>query len=443
MHDVIAFDLFAGRQRRRKVLLLQSLVGPLFHRIGLALQRQGVDVRKINFNGGDKLFWGFSNGGIDYTGTEAEWPNFLKRILREEEITNVLLFGDCRPLHRAAVLVCRDLNVPVHVFDEGYIRPDWVTFEHGGVNGYSQLPRDPAYYLACAKMLAQVPAHSPVPFSFRRRSGEAILYDLANMLLRWQFPHWRNHRPWSPLHEGLGWLRRFSGARTAAARSAAILAKLAADGTPYMLFPLQLGSDAQIRFHSPYKSMQVAIENVIKSFAVYAPPDLRLVIKEHPLDNGLSNWRALIATLAEAHNVAARVDYVESGDIALIVRSALGLITVNSTTGTLALACGVPVITLGYAVYDMPGITHQDGLETFWHAPSKPDEEIFAAFRSVLIDRCLVPGGFFSDQALDITVEGVVNRLMESCQADFAFVDFVKVVSAPYVTNAAQLVSTA
>ena len=93
---------------------------------------KNVDVRKINFNGGDKLFWGLSRGGIDYTGTEADWPKFLMKTICEGGITDVMLFGDCRPMHRAAVLVCRELNVPVHVFDEGYIRPDWVTFEHGG-----------------------------------------------------------------------------------------------------------------------------------------------------------------------------------------------------------------------------------------------------------------------------------------------------------------------
>jgi capsular polysaccharide export protein len=439
MHDVIAFDGSEYRRRHPKVLLLQSLVGPFFHRIGLALKRNGVDVHKVNFNGGDKLFWGLCDGGIDYRGTEAEWPKFLRRTIHEGGFTDVLLFGDCRPVHRAAVLVCRDLNIPVHVFDEGYIRPDWVTFEHGGVNGYSQLPRDPAYYLAQAKMLGPLPPNAPVPFSFRRRSGEAILYDVANFLMRWRFPHWRNHRPWNPMQEGLGWLRRLSGRRAAILRSTAILAELEVKNTPYMLLPLQLCSDAQIRFHSPYENMRVAVEEVIKSFAAHAPPTLRLIIKEHPLDNGLSDWRALIATLAAAHNVADRVDYVEAGDIALIVRSALGLITVNSTTGTLALASGVPVITLGYAVYDMPGITHQDGLEAFWRSPSKPDKEIFVAFRCVLIDRCLVPGGFFSDVALNITVEGVVSRLLASYQSDFAFSAFDAVISAPYATDAVRL----
>jgi capsular polysaccharide export protein len=436
MHDVITFDRAASC---RKVLLLQSLVGPFFHRIGVALRRKNVDVRKINFNGGDKLFWGLSRGGIDYTGTEADWPKFLMTTICEGGITDVMLFGDCRPMHRAAVLVCRELNVPVHVFDEGYIRPDWVTFEHGGVNGYSQLPRDPAYYLARAKTLAPLRPHAPVPFSFRRRSLEAIVYDVANFALHWRFPHWRNHRPWNPLHEGLGWLRRLASARSAKALSAAILTKLEVAGTPYMLFPLQLCSDAQIRFHSPYRNMQAAVEEVIKSFAEHAPPGLHLVVKEHPLDNGLSNWRKLVAKLAKAHNVADRVEYVEAGDIALMVRAAHGLITVNSTTGTLALACGVPVITLGYAVYDMPGITHQNGLKTFWNSPSKPETDIFAAFRNVLVDRCLVPGGFFSDLALDITVEGVVNRLLQSREVNFAFADIGAAMAAPYLPKAAQL----
>ena len=65
---------------------------------------------------------------------------------------------------------------------------------------------------------------------------------------------------------------------------------------------------------------------------------------------------------------------------------------------------------LGDAIYDMVDITFQDGLDAFWQRPTPPDPDTFAAFRRVLIDRCLIPGGFFSDEALDKVVQHAIAR---------------------------------
>lgn len=395
---------------RRNVLLLQGLMGPLFRRVGQALLRDGYGVHKVNFNGGDRLFWRLPHG-IDYRGTPEDWPATLARLIAELQITDVVLFGDCRPLHMAALGVCRDLHVPAHVFEEGYIRPDWVTLELGGVNGHSTLPRDPAWYLAEAARLPPAPEHHPVPSSFRRRAIEGLLYNAADVLTRWHYPHWQNHRPWHPLVEGMGWLRKLLRRETARARTHDTLADLAANPAPYMLFPLQLDSDAQLRLHSSFAGIADALRLVIGSFAAHAPADLRLVIKEHPLDNGVRDWRLEALTLAQQHNIADRILYLDGGDIVPVAERAKGVVTINSTSGTLALALGVPVIALGQAVYDIEGITYQGRLDDFWAAPGTPDAATFAAFRRVLIDRCLVAGGFFSREALDKVTQGVVARL--------------------------------
>jgi capsular polysaccharide export protein len=394
----------------RNVLLLQGLMGPLFRRVGQALRRDGYGVHKVNFNGGDRLFWRLP-GGVDYRGTLENWPATLTRLIADLQITDVVLFGDCRPMHMAALAICRDLHVPVHVFEEGYIRPDWVTLELGGVNGHSTLPRDPAWYRAEASALPPAPEHHAVPSSFRRRAIEGLLYNAADVLTRWHYPHWQNHRPWHPLVEGMGWLRKLGRRKTMAARAHVVLADLAARPEPYMLFPLQLDSDAQIRLHSSFAGIADALRLVISSFAANAPADLRLVIKEHPLDNGVRDWRLETMTLARQYDVADRILYLETGDIVPVAERARGVVTINSTSGTLALALGVPVIALGQAVYDIDGITFQGTLDDFWRDPGVPDMATFAAFRRVLIDRCLVAGGFFSDEALDKVTQGVVARL--------------------------------
>lgn len=400
----------APRPARRSILLLQGLMGPLFRRLGQALRARGHCVHKVNFNGGDWLFWRLP-GGIDYRGSPADWPDALAGMIAAHGITDVVLFGDCRPLHMAAIHTCRALGTPVYVFEEGYIRPDWVTFEAGGVNGHSSLPRDPAWYRAEAARLPPAPEHHQVPSSFRRRAAEALAYNAADVLSRWRYPYWQNHRPWPALVEATGWVRRLRHRDEAAGRSRRVMDALAQGGDPYVLFPLQLDSDAQIRLHSPFAGISDALRLVIDSFAVHAPAPLRLLIKEHPLDNGVRDWRDEAASLAALYGVEGRIDYLESGDIVPVARGARGMVTINSTSGTLALSEGVPVIALGQAIYDMAGITFQGTLDDFWRDPGRPDAETFAAFRRVLIDRCLVPGGFFSEEALGQVTQGVLARL--------------------------------
>lgn len=398
---------------RRRVLLLQGLMGPLFRRLGQGLMRAGHSVHKVNFNGGDRAFWRLP-GGIDYRGTKADWPAALCSLIKQHEITDVILFGDCRDYHQVARDVCRQLNIRVHVFEEGYVRPDWVTLEEGGVNGYSSLPRDPAYYRHKAASLPPVPSHNRVKSSFRRRAWEGFLYNAADVLTRWRYPHWDNHRPWHPLVEGMGWARKLWRKREREAASADLFGQLEASRATYFLFPLQLDSDAQIRIHSPFVGIADAMKTVIQSFAIHAPSDVRLLIKEHPLDNGVRDWEQVAADIASKYKVADRVDYVVGGDIEAIIARARGMVTVNSTAGTLGLAKGLPVLALGDAVYDMPDLTSQDGIDAFWQQPTAPDSETFAAFCRVLIDRCLIPGGFFSEDALDKVVNHALARF-EGC----------------------------
>lgn len=394
---------------RRTILLLQGLMGPLFRRLGQELIRAGHQVHKVNFNGGDRLFWRLPNG-IDYRGSLGAWPEALGRLIETHGITDVVLFGDCRDHHIAAIGVCRQLDVPVHVFEEGYIRPDWVTLELGGVNGHSSLPRDPAWYRETAAALPPVPPHDQVPSSFRRRAAEGLLYNIGDVFTRWYYPHWTNHRPWHPLVEGMGWMRKLRRRKEREASAAQLMARLEALAEPYFLFPLQLDSDAQIRLHSPFAGIAHALRRVIGSFAEHAPKDVRLVVKEHPLDNGVRDWRQETADMAALFGVADRVDYLAWGDIVPVTRRARGVVTINSTSGTFALAEGLPVVALGQAVYDIPDITFQGGLDAFWQNPVAPDAATFAAFRRVLIERCLIPGGFFSEQALDKVVRHAIAR---------------------------------
>ena len=393
----------------RTFVFLQGLASGFFEQLGERLTSRGHRVVRVNLNGGDWVFWNRPDG-VNFRGRAANWPTFFADLAQARGATDVVLFGDCRPMHRAAIQVAKELRLAIHVVEEGYLRPDWVTIEQGGVNGHSSLPRDANWYRETAATLPPVVEIEGIPSSFRRRAFADLSYNVGAMLLFWLYPFYRTHRPWHPLVEYVGWAGRLLGQSRAESRAAVAVQRLET-GTPYFLFPLQLDCDSQIRLHSSFSGMREAIATVLASFAVDAPAGTLLAIKEHPLDNGLINWRRVVADVAGQHGIADRLVFLEAGNIDVLVQKSAGVVTVNSTTGTLALAVGVPVITLGSAIYDLQGLTYQGELRAFWLHPTPPDADLFDAFRRVLAHRCLVRGGFFSDRGLTLLTDGAVARI--------------------------------
>jgi capsular polysaccharide export protein len=395
---------------RRRFLFLQGVPGMFLHRLGLALADRGHGIQRINFNGGDRLDWP-SLPAADFRGKATAWPAFLQRVFLEHAPTDIVLHGDCRPLHRVAIELAERRGIAVHVFEEGYLRPDWVTLEIGGVNGYSRLPRSAGAYLAAAERLPGLPAVAHVPPTVRSRAGLCIAYGAACLAMRPWFWRYATHRGWSLPHEAAGWLKRMARAPLVQRRSRAAIARAFAAPGGFFLLPIQMDNDSQILCHSDLGGMMHAIRLVVASFARHAPPDAVLAVKEHPLDNGVIDWRAVARAAARDAGVADRVVTIEDCDLRVLLDRALGMVTVNSTSGTFALAAGVPAIALGRAVYDLPGLTHQGSLESFWRSPEPPDARLFGAFRSVLAHTCLVEGDFFTPGGVERAVAAAVPRI--------------------------------
>ena len=362
---------------------------------------------RINLCGGDRHDWpGFA---VNYRGTIRNWPTFFDDFIVEHDVTDVVLFGDCRPMHASAHGMAQLRGLRVHVLEEGYIRPDFVTLEQGGVNGHSPMPRDPNWIRAEASRLPPESSGAGVPSSFRRRVNETVRHLLATSLARPLFPFYRKHRPLSSATEAFGWVLRATVGASNRRRSAEVFAGL--EGARYFLVPLQLNSDYQIRVHSPFGDMRAALRFIVKSFAKAAPADTHLLVKRHPLDAGLVPWRRITAKLARACGVGSRVHFITDGDIAAVLEPSLGTVMVNSTVGTLALNSGKPVAVLGHAIYDIEGVVHSGPLEDFWVDPTPPDPDLWTAVRRVIIDRSLIRGSFLSEEGLAMLVENAIPRL--------------------------------
>ncbi|HVV27652.1 MAG TPA: capsular biosynthesis protein [Rhizomicrobium sp.] len=381
-----------------------------FSRLGRELARRGHAVHRINFNAGDRLYWRLP-GSADYRGSLKHWPQFLEKCLSAWGITDIVLFGDWRPLHAEAIRIAARHGIAVHVFEEGYLRPDWVTLERGGVNTNSSLPRDPAWFRREAAALPAWRDGVAVAGDFATRAALDVVYHVWSFLFAWLYPRYRTHLPLHPFREYLGWTGRFLRRRRQARESNRQLDSLAAGGRPYFLFPLQLDTDSQLRLNSPHRRLAPVIEEVLTSFARHAPGEMSLVLKEHPLDPQVVDWQAMARTFASRLGIEDRVFYLRSGDIMLLTAHSRGVVTVNSTCGMLALSRGVPVMTLASPVYDIPGLTFQLGLERFWTEPSGPDPALFDAFRRVVVHRTQINGGFYCAPGTRLAVEGAALRL--------------------------------
>lgn len=398
--------------KKRSFLLLQGPCTPFFQRLALGLQAQGHRVTVINFNGGDTLF----RRGLKRIAFRAplnELPSFLEEVWQRHGITDQLLFGDRRAVHRSALLAARRNGIRNHVFEEGYLRPFWITHEREGVNGHSLLPREPEWYRHAAAQLGPLPPAMRFRSSFKVRATQDVIYHLAGLYNPLGFRHYRNHAPVTAPREYMGYIRRFLKLRLQRhyARDTTTIAWLNHQAEPYFVLPLQLNGDAQIRDHSEFKHMPQVIERVMTSFAQYAPPSARLVIKNHPLDMGLVNYPAIIATLAKQLELEGRVDYLETGNLDALLTHATGVVTVNSTTGLVSLEHGCPTLTLSDPIYAMPGLTHQGELDSFWQQPTPPQHDLFHAFRSTLLHTVQVNGGFYCATGTQLAVTNTLTRL--------------------------------
>jgi capsular polysaccharide export protein len=393
-------------KHQRAFVFLQGPPGPLFRQLGAAIAAAGIPVYRINLSGGDRYDW--PDGAIDFRGRFSEWPVFFDKFLRERGITDLVLFGDCRPHHVSAHGMAAVRGVRTHVLEEGYLRPDWMTFEQEGVNARSTLSRDKTWFRQEAMRLPPEPKLPRITASFRRRVRDSYWHFHHVLDGRFRYPHYRSHRSGSILMEGIGWAWKLASWRLREEKAASTLQHI---GTPLFLLPLQLSGDYQIRAHSPFPDMQSAATYVIESFAAHAGPDAHLLLKAHPLDSSFYNWRKFVRRHAERLALNGRLHFVDGGDLQDLVKVARGLVCVNSTSATLALAAGTPVCTVGEAIYDMPGLTHQEHLDRFWARPTPPDTGLYPAFRRVLVDRCLVRGGLASESAVTTLIESILDRL--------------------------------
>jgi capsular polysaccharide export protein len=397
----------------RRFLFLQGPHGPFFRRLADALASTGAQSWRVGFNQGDRTFWP-GDGYIPHRAGPADWAAHLDRILDDKAITDIVLYGDTRPVHAQAVAAAHAHSLTVHVFEEGYLRPYWVTYERGGSNGHSRLMQMSLADITrrhpdLSAGLTEVP---PVWGDMRQHMFWGAIYHGLVMLGARRYPGHQPHRALTVAQEFQLYLRRLLLLPLHRWERMLATRRIRRGRFPYHLVLLQLEHDASFQAHSPFSTMAEFLELVVKGFATGAPSHHHLVFKAHPLEDGRTPLARDIHNLATAHGLGGRIHFVRGGKLGRLLDTAETAVTVNSTAGQQALWRGLPVRIFGQAIYGKPEFVSIQPLAEFFANPRRPDLAAYRAFRAYQLATSQLPGGFYSSAGRQRLLRSVVDRML-------------------------------
>lgn len=398
----------------RRFLFLQGPHGPFFDRLARMLRAAGAECWRVGFNRGDQAFWRDPGSFMAFTADPDTWPAHLTGILDDKGITDIVLYGDTRPIHAEAVVAARARGIGVHVFEEGYLRPYWVTYERGGSNGNSRLMEmDVAYmHTALANAEADIPEAPAHWGDMRHHIFYGALYHSFVMLANRHYPNFNPHRAQTVREEFRLYLKRLLLMPLLWADRVQATLRIKNGGFPYYLVLLQLAHDSNFRNHSRFTDTTEFLEQVIDGFARGAPPHHHLVFKAHPLEDGRVPQRHEVRRLADEYGVDDRVHYVRGGKLAQLLDHARGAITVNSTAAQQVLWRGLPLKVFGDAVYGKKEFVSDQPIADFFVAPARPDSRAYRDYRHFLLETSQIPGGFYSSSGRRQLLRQVVDMML-------------------------------
>jgi len=329
-------------------------------------------------------------------------------------VTDILLYGDTRPIHADAVAQAEELGLRVHVLEEGYMRPFWVTYERGGTNGNSRLMSLSLEEMQKALALSDLDVPTP-PANWgdmRHHVFYGALYHWFVLFRNRQYKGFAPHRELSVAREAYLYTRRLVLMPFIAINRWIATRRIRFGGFPYHLVLMQLEHDASFQKHSGFTRMEEFLTIVMEGFAKGAAKHHHLVFKAHPLENDRSPTRRILKRLAKEHGVQERVHYVRGGKLAKLLDHARTAVTVNSTAGQQVLWRGIPLKVFGKAVYSKPEFASEQSLPDFFANPTRPDSRAYRDYRRFLLETSQVPGGFYSAQGRRQLMRQIIDMIL-------------------------------
>lgn len=399
---------------KRKFLFLQGPHGPFFRQLALKLCAAGCAVERTGFTFGDRVFWSKTLKYTPYSGRENEWAEFLEAHIISCGITDIVLYGDSRPLHQIGRETATRLGITVHCFEEGYLRPYWATYERGGVNGNSALMN-----ISVPEMVEAVKKHPielpevPVQWgAIWHHAFYGFLYHFLISLPTRKYSKYTPHRQVTVGFELLLYIRRIAVMPFQGIQRRWRTRRLLRSGAIYHLVLLQLSHDASLRAHSKITSVGEFIEMVISEFVKGAPEHHKLVFKAHPFEDEREPLPRLVRQYASQYGIKGRVQYIPGGKLGPLLDAANSTVTVNSTAAQQALWRGLPVRAFGQSVFLKPEFVSQQPLVEFFAEADLPDKKSYMAYRQFLLDTSQIAGGFYTQRGRAELLRRVVDSIL-------------------------------
>lgn len=389
-------DIARKNTSDRCFLFLQGPHGPFFSGLARQLRQAGARTCRIGFNSADHLFW----SGGDYhpfRDVPDAFGDALSDLVAREGVTDLVCYGASRPVHKIALRHAASLGLTPHVFEEGYLRPYWVTYERGGANAAS-----PATRFSLSDMATAMTAGAPQLHEAPDRWGDmrahmfwGAAYHARLLAGNRGYPGFKPHRTpdyWSEFRLHLNKLLSAPG-RTLVRGSSTL--RVRHGGFPYHLVLLQLAHDANYLDHGPFPDHASFLDTVFRGFAEGAPRHHHLVLKAHPLEDGREPLRPLIRRLKRNYGLHGRVHFLTGGKLARLLDTARSAVTVNSTAAEQVLWRALPLRAFGDAVYNRPEFVSTQPIASFFDKPQAPDLEAYLTYRTFLLATSQVSGGFY------------------------------------------------
>lgn len=387
--------------RDRRFLIVTAPFGSFSRVLARALTYRGATVARMIFNAGDALNWRES-GSIRFDQSASQWPAHVLKLSRE--FTDIIVFGEGGAYNQGVLAQVDRLEAAVWVLENGYFRPDWVTVERNGVNASSGLPRDASGYEAPTPAL---PVTRPIGKILPHHVINISLYHVTAWLAGALYPHYRSPYATPAWRQGVGHIGRYFKLFLQP-RGHLDTEVIEARGD-FFIACLQREGDAQLLRYSRFSDNAGFLAEVMDSFARHAPPKVRLVVKNHPLDPGLVNLAAVTRRLAAERGLSDRVDFIDGGNLAQLCRASKGMVVNNSSAALSALGFHTPVKVLGQAFFDFAGMTDQQPLDGFWRSPVAADASLFTRFRAHVIARTQINGNYHEPRAMVWTASAIAD----------------------------------
>ncbi len=385
---------------RKKVLIEGNclfLVGPIgtfFARLSRYLEDNQVRTYKILFPLHE---YGFSKSKIiKYDQDIGKFKQFLSKTIINYEIKHIFMYGNVLIPHKQALELVKELNVKginvkTHIFELGYLRPNFVTLENEGINYNSSLIRSREFYLK------QDPySILPLPKKharFRIRKIWKTISFINHSFKKYKIvekDHKLQPKPIYIWFQIKGFFLKYFFFFSEYKIKNYLLAK------NYFLVILQVSTDSQLTEGSNFKDNKKFIYKVIKDFAEASRNDVNLVFKHHPRDRGYTNYHYEIEKISKEFGVYKNVFYIHDYYLSKLFQNSncKGTVLINSTVGYQSLYHSVPVKSLGITPYNIKGLSEQKDLVSFFKNPSPVNKLLFNKFYKYILENSQINGNF-------------------------------------------------